>query len=108
MGQLEMCWESWEKAREAETIGGRFLAFHAKHPEIYAELRRMALVKLSEGRRRYGVKRLVEEIRFERRGGGTAPEFKIDNRFSSRYARKLIEDEPRLGEMFETRVLKTK
>lgn len=35
------------------------------------------------------------------------PDFKIDNRFTSRYARKLIAEYPEFADFFELRKLKT-
>jgi hypothetical protein len=107
--QLTMEWETLAAAVDAESIQGRFAEFDRRHPEVYAELKRMALVKLAEGHTTYGLKKLVEDIRWERKGIGDAEgEFKVNNIFTSRYVRKLTEDCPELAGMFRTRTLTAK
>ncbi len=107
--QLGFEWEALAAARDSESIQSRFESFNRAHPEIYAELRRMALTKLAEGRQRYGLKKLVEDVRWERRGIGDAMgEFKVNNIFASRYVRKLVEECPELAGMFSMRTLTAK
>jgi hypothetical protein len=87
------------------SIQQRFEDFHAVHPEVYRELVRLARVAKSRGRRRYSIDALMHVVRwtfdFEHDG-----EFKINNDFSSRYARLIAEREPDLADFFETRKLK--
>ena len=89
-------------------IDADFRAFHAEHPEVYAELVRRAVIAKANGFKRYGIKALIEVVRwyfhFER--PKNAP-FKINNNFTSRYARLIMEREVDLVGFFETRELRT-
>ena len=85
-----------------------FWAFHDAHPEVYSELVRRAVIAKSNGFKRYSAKVLIEVVRwyfeFERPDKGP---FKINNNFTSRYARLIMECEVDLAGFFETRELRT-
>lgn len=82
-----------------------FWEFHAAHPEVYEELRQLALDAKRRGRDRLGMKMLFEVVRWNRllRTGDRG--FKLNNNFTAYYARLLMEREPELRGMFETRKL---
>ena len=75
-----------------DSIQEQFERFHALHPEIYAEFRQIALNLLQRGRSHYGSKAILEVIRYHRilSGKSETEPFKINNTYSSRYARKLM------------------
>ena len=88
----------------------RFQAFHRKHPEVYQTLRRLALDMHARGYRRTSMKMLFEVIRWDHLKSMTpdqAEDFKLNNSYSSRMARLLMETEPALAGFFETRELKS-
>lgn len=93
--------------REA-TIQERFAAFHAAHPEVYAELVELARTARRAGRSRIGIGMLWEVLRWERTLRGVEEGgFKLNDHFRSRYARLLMEREPDLAGIFETRELRS-
>jgi hypothetical protein len=49
----------------------------------------------------------VEVVRFHRALETTDPDFKLNNNYSSRYARILMDEEPELAGFFQTRELKS-
>ena len=93
----------------AEGLEARFQAYHREHPEVYREFRQAAEQLLCRGIRHYGAKAIMEVVRFHRAVSGEGPgePFKINNNYTSRYARLLQSDDPRFSEFFETRELKT-
>jgi hypothetical protein len=90
----------------SDRIQRKFNEFHAEHPEVYAKLRELCFILLDKGILHYGIGALWERMRwhfmFEVRD---SQGFKLNNNFRSRYARLLMEKEPRLVGFFETREL---
>ncbi|MCX6786863.1 MAG: hypothetical protein NTU85_03580 [Candidatus Kaiserbacteria bacterium] len=90
------------------TIQERFELFHAANPQVYRVLREMALALAAQGQKRIGVKMLWEVLRYRFLvqavpvGGD---EFRLNNVFTSRYARWL-DAEPGLQGRIELRQLK--
>lgn len=90
-----------------DRIAARFEQFHAENPHVYRMLRDLCLKArgLNPGCR-IGVKALFErlrwQVRFETRGGA-AGEWKLNNNYTALYARMLMEREPELAGIFETR-----
>jgi hypothetical protein len=60
-----------------------------------------------KGWNHYGIKAIVEVVRFHRALETTDPDFKLNNNYSSRYARILMDEEPELAGFFQTRELKS-
>ena len=97
------------------TVKNKFEAFHAANPDVYVQFRRFAAEAIKAGVKRMSSKLVIERIRWETTvrttGSGystiTKKPFQIDNRFTCWYARKFMEDYPKAGEIFETRVIKT-
>lgn len=92
-----------------QTIQERFEAWIDRHPDVYAEFKRIAEGLLTRNRRRYGAKAIMEVIRFHRAMSGADEQepFKVNNIYSSRLARKLMEEDTRFIGFFETRELRT-
>ena len=83
-----------------------FENFHAAHPEVYNKLVAMTRRAKAAGRDRIGMKMLFEVLRWEHTVGPRGDdEFKLNNVLTSRYARKIMDLEPDLEGMFETRAL---
>lgn len=88
-------------------IRDRFEAYHARHPEVYNLLVRMARAAQQRGQR-FGIKALFEIVRWQRyveRDEGAA--WKLNNVFTAWYARRIMEQEPDLQGFFETRELRS-
>jgi len=89
------------------SIQQRFLLFHAAHPDVYALFKRFAFELRAAGRRCYGAKSLFERIRWHyATTSAKAGDFKLNNVFSSRYARLLIAECPQFDGFFELRRLR--
>ena len=82
------------------TIQSRFLAFHAANPHVYEAFRRAALALRDRGRRRYGAKAIYETMRYMMALQTEGDEFKLNNDYTSRYARMLLERHPEEFEGF--------
>lgn len=89
------------------TIDERFARFHADNEWVYVALERLA-VDLYERGRRFGVKALVEVVRWEYSRATTSDDgLKVNNSFTSRYARLLLERHPEFDGFIETRELRS-
>lgn len=88
-----------------ETIDDRFVAFHAANPDVYEELRALALSGARRGLRRLGIKSLFEVVRWNRALATRGEPWKLNNDFTSRYSRLLMDQEPELDGIFELRAL---
>lgn len=91
------------------TIDEAFEEFHGNNPHVYRNLRHLAFQALRSGRKKMGMKFLFERLRWEYfvRTNHGSDEFALNNNFTSRYARLLMEEEPDLAGIFETRGLRS-
>ena len=90
------------------SIQEAFEAFHVKHPEVYTGLVRLARQGIAANRSRLGIGQLFEVLRWSWRIAGLPDEdeaWKLNNNYRSRYARLIMEQEPDLDDIFETREL---
>lgn len=90
-----------------KTLDARFAEFDEKHPEIYAEFRRIALAILNAGGTHASSDGILHTVRCNdqiRRGDDC--EWKVNNSYTSRFSRKLAAEDPRFASFFEFRVLK--
>lgn len=85
------------------TLAEQFRAFHEANPEVYEELRDLALGLRRRGRTRYGIASLFEVLRWQRALKTQGDVFKLNNNYRAFYARLLMEREPDLAGFFETR-----
>lgn len=89
------------------SIEERFAAFHARHPEVYAELVRLARQAQAAGRRHIGIRMLWERMRWTFTiEHDVAEDFKLNDHYHSRYVRLICEREPELAGMFSLRELR--
>ena len=88
---------------QPDPLQQRFEAYHAEHPEVYRWLREMAFAAVRRGRTRVGVKALYEVLRWKRNVEAGDDGFKLDNSYTALYARKLMNENPELRGLFETR-----
>lgn len=97
----------WHSVR-GRTIQERFELFDRAHPDIYALFRQYAYELLRAGRKRYGAKSIIERIRWHMATSGKQDEdWKINNVYTSRYVRKLVEEHPEFEGFFELRKLQS-
>lgn len=89
------------------SIDDRFYWFHALNPSVYEALKQLALDAKRRGVKRYGMKALFEVLRYSHTLRTLSDDFKLNNDFTSRYARMLMENEPELKGFFEKRELKS-
>ena len=87
------------------TLEEQFAAFHSANPHVYQALRRHALAMVRRGHRRIGIKMLFEVLRWQYAMSTVDPasEFTLNNNYTSFYARLLMDNEPDLVGVFETR-----
>lgn len=90
------------------SIQERFAVWHSANPWIFQALVRLAKDLRNRGQQRVSVKMLVEILRwsFIRVSEQDAPHLRINNSFSSRYVRMIVENVPELADAFETRELR--
>jgi hypothetical protein len=87
----------------------RFLAFHHENPQVYKELVRLARQAKARGRNRLGIRMLWEVMRWNLTIVTVDPnsEFKLNDHYHSRYARRIMKKEDDLTGIFAIRELKT-
>lgn len=90
-----------------ESIEASFEAFHEANPWVYRALVELARDMHDRGRGRVGMKMLFEVLRWQHALATVDPssEFKLNNNYHSRYARLIMDNEPDLAGLFETRKL---
>jgi hypothetical protein len=88
-----------------DEIEARFEDFHAAHPEVYREFRRIAhVLRYQRGYGHYSADGIMHVVRFHTganadRDGG----FKVNNNFVALYARLLARNEPAFASFFNFR-----
>lgn len=95
-------------AAEGDTIQARFDSFHASNGWVADALEALVKDQLAHGRKRVGVKNLVEVIRwnYSRATSTQGSSFRLNNTYTSRYARLLIDRHPEWADVLETRELR--
>lgn len=88
-------------------IQANFEKFHAENPQVYTLLVKYARQAKAAGRKRFSIKSIYERMRWymtveaEANGG-----FKLNDHYTSRYARLIMQQEEDLVDFFELRELK--
>lgn len=100
--------EQDEILESEKTLQAHFERFDQAHPEVYQEFKKVALDLFLRGRKHYGAKAIMEVIRYHRAVSGQDSDepFKCNNNYPSRMARKLIDEDSRFADFFETRELR--
>jgi hypothetical protein len=86
-------------------LEARAAEWMASNPDAMLHLERMALQLWRDGKK-FGVKRLVEQIRWDLCGIQNAAMFKINNSHTAYIARELLLRRPVLRDFIELRVVK--
>lgn len=89
------------------TIQERFDRFHTTNPWVLHSLESLTSDYIGSGNPRVGMKMLTEVLRWHYDRETTGAPFKLDNDFTSRYTRLIIERNPQWGFAFETRALRS-
>jgi hypothetical protein len=89
------------------SLAQRFAAFHEANPHVYATLVRLAREARAAGKERLGMKALWERLRWELEVVTRGDEFRCNNNYTAAYARLLMDNEPDLAGLFETRRRRT-
>ena len=90
------------------TIDAAFLRFHGENPHIYAELVKLCRQARQQGHGKIGMKMLWEVMRWNLwlQVKTDDEEFRLNNIYTSRYARLIMKNEPGLENIFNLRALK--
>lgn len=92
---------------DERTIQEAFEDFDRLHPEVYQYLVKLTFEVYTRGYRHYGIGALWERLRWHFQIEKDIEDFKLNNNFRSRYARKLMAAYPQeLDDFFEVRELR--
>lgn len=94
-----------EYAPEA-TIQDRFDAFHQANPWVLQALEALAADWFAHGNEKVGLKALVEIVRWQYGRSGRGSSWRLNNNWTSRYARLMVERHPEWADKIETRSLR--
>lgn len=89
----------------ALTIDERFAVFHRANPHVYVHLRNDALDLVRRGRTRVSMKMLFEVLRWSALKVRPDGDYKLNNDYTSRYARLLSDTVTELTGVFAFRTL---
>jgi hypothetical protein len=89
------------------SIQERFESFHALNPWLLTELEKLAVQMGADRGRKMSIETLVGKIRWDYDLATTGDPFKINDHFTSRYVRLMIERNPSWDSVFATRKLRT-
>ena len=90
-------------------LDAEFDRFLAENPDVYRRFRTIAVKLKAKGFNRWGAKAIWEVLRYEMalKSVTTGEKYALNNNFTSRFARKLMDEEPEdFAGFFETRTLK--
>jgi hypothetical protein len=92
---------------DERTLDEKFAAFHKAHPEVYKKLVGLAREVRGAGHEHCSIDFLMHRLRwYYHIELKTKEAFKVNNSYSSRYARYIMQFEPDLVGMFEVRKLR--
>lgn len=88
-------------------IAERFATFHETNPDVYAALVMHTRELVELGHHRVGIGMLWEVLRWSHmRTDDPTSDFRLNNDYRSHYARLIMDQEPDLADVFETRRLR--
>jgi len=88
---------------DEKVLADKFRVYHEKNPEVYSQLRTLALKMRGTGRHKYGIAGLFEVLRWHRALETSDEDFKLNNSYRAFYARLLMTQEPGLEGFFSVR-----
>ena len=81
----------------------RFLEFDRKYPWVYTSLHEMAVQLKGAGFKRYSMRTMWEVLRWQQDRKVAGGKWELNDHLAPFYARKLMRENPRLRDFFETR-----
>jgi hypothetical protein len=84
-------------------IQANFKKFHEENPHVYEGLLALTRQAYDRGRSRIGIKMLFEVLRWNRMIQTNETQFKLNNNYHALYARLIMDLNPELEGIFETR-----
>lgn len=95
--------------RPGMTIQQKFEAFDKANPSVYKRLCELARQLVKKGHKQFGIQILWQQLRWLIYIEANDPNsvFRLDDHYTSRFARKMMENEPDLKGIFETRKIVT-
>lgn len=90
-----------------QSIDDRCDAWLAANPWVLPALEVLADQRLAAGVTRFGVKALVERLRWDWEADHVSGRWRINNSYTSRLARRLVERRPEFGACIELRELRS-
>ena len=92
--------------RRSVSIQAAFLRFHAAHPEVFSKFREYAEELYQRGHRRYSADMILGRIRWHFQIEKGDRDWKVNDHFTSRYARLLMSTYGKFAGFFELRRLR--
>ena len=93
------------EAKKISEAGRRFNEYHTKNPQVFKMFRRFAEEARASGLKHFGAKAVIERVRWETAISGSGS-FKVNNNYTSRYARLLEIVDPSFKGFFRNRELR--
>ena len=107
MNQTTIRWDELIPYAKRMTVQERFEIFDENHPEVWRLFVKFAQQVRAAGRGKYSARASIHRIRGHYAVNPERDEgFKINDVFSARYARKLIDHDATFAELFELRELR--
>lgn len=94
---------------QAITPAEKFDEYHRLNPQVANALEQMAYDLIKRGRRKIGIKMLMEVLRwnYQMKTDDPNSDFKINNNYAPYYARLLIARNPQWADVFELRTIRS-
>ncbi len=91
--------------KPTDSIQVRFEHYHFTHPEVWQLFKQLAAKAMVRGKKKFSARAILHLIRweFEIEQGNAA--FKVNDHYSSRCGRKLMQEDARFKDFFELRPL---
>lgn len=91
-----------------KTIQERFETFHDTNPWVLDALEELTAEWLEHGNRRLGIRMLQEVLRWQHGMKTVGDDFKLNDNYTSRYVRLMIERNPEWADVFSLREIRTR
>ena len=93
---------------EEETLDEKFFKYHEANPQVYSLFLGFVKKARSAGHKHYSIDAIMHQVRWHMNVETRDSEgFKMNNNYTSRYARLLVKLQPNLDGFFRNRKLKT-